>query len=127
LQSFDRQLGMILFVVLAVMLLSKLSFSTLATEFPGEMDFYRGRCGPIMLILGALDTGLLMALARRGAPTKPRLTGLWIALSAGVMGLFVMQFICAHENFLHVLIWHLVPVGLLAAGGYSLGRRLLRW
>lgn len=108
-------------------LISQVSFIGLKTEFLGEMNFYRGRCGPIILAIGVLDALLIMALARRAAPVNPSLTGAWIALSAGALGLFSMQFVCAHGNFLHMVIWHAVPVAMLAGGGAVFGKRLLKW
>jgi hypothetical protein len=127
LQTRDHLIGIVLLIITAGVLLSQLSSLPLQSEFLGEMDWYRGRCGPIMLIIGTLDTALLMVLARRAAPVRPIFTGVWIALAAGAMGLFVMQFICTYENFLHVLLWHMLPVGILITVGALSGRKLLRW
>jgi hypothetical protein len=126
-QLKDSRVGWAILALLGVMVASRVSVADIRAEFLGEMSFYRGRCGPIMLILGTLDTVLLMALARRGAPIQPRVTGLWIALASGALGLLVMQFICDHENFLHMLLWHALPMGFLMAAGAAIGQRVLRW
>ena len=127
LRSAEVRLGVGLLVLAVLGIVSRFSFGQLGAEWAGEMDFYRGRCGPIILILGGLDVALIALLARKTAPTRPWLTGAWIGLSAGSLGLFGMQFICSHENFLHLFIWHLVPVAALVAGGDVIGRRFLRW
>lgn len=103
------------------------SWRQMPAELLTEFDWYRGRCGPILLILGAFEASLGLWLAARGACTSPAATGAWVGLFAGSLGLFANQFICTHENFLHIILWHFTPVGLLAAGGAFFGKRLLKW
>ncbi len=114
-----------IFLLLLAVILFKVSpqFS----DWKGEMDFYRGRCGPLIFILGSLEGALFVILARWGAPTNPALTGAWIAAAGGALGLFVMQFVCPFENFPHLLIWHALPCLLLLGVGLKAGPRLLRW
>lgn len=127
LSSRDEKIGWAILAVMAVVLASQVSLTDLRAEFWGEMDFYRGRCGPILLIIGTLDAALAAFVARKAASTRPGLTGVWIALSAAALGLIVTQFICDHENFLHVVIWHFTPVAILVGVGVALGRRVFKW
>jgi hypothetical protein len=96
-------------------------------ELASEMDLWRGRCGFVILAVGIAAGALLMAWARRAAPTHPRFTGVWAAVCAGSLGSFAMQIVCAHDNALHLLVWHVVPVALLAGAGAWAGTRWLRW
>lgn len=98
-----------------------------AADLDREMDFYRGRCGPLLLLIGGLETVAGFWVARRAAPTRPLLTGALIGLCAGALGLFATQFICAHENFLHLVVWHFVPVVSLVGAAGLWGQRTLRW
>ncbi len=127
LQKRDLYIGGALFTAAVALLLSKMPLSGWESELQGELNFYRGRCGPMILGIALVESTLLMLLARRAAPIRPVLTGTWIALTAGTMGLFLMQFVCEHENFLHLILWHAAPVlGLSWVGAVS-AKRLLKW
>jgi hypothetical protein len=123
----DQKWGLLFLIAATVFVAAHMSIASLSSEFLGEMNFYRGRCGPILFIIGALEGALCFALATRTAPTKPRLTAFWIAISAGTLALFFLQFICDHENFLHLLLWHLTPVFVLAGVSVIAGKKALRW
>ncbi|HNF59717.1 MAG TPA: NrsF family protein [Elusimicrobiota bacterium] len=115
-------------LVLLGLALVRFSPEAARAEWVGEMSLYRGRCGFVILVIGALESGLLLFLARRGAPTRLGLTSAWIAIAAGSLGLFVTQFfVCAYENALHLLLWHFIPVFLLMTVTLPAGRRGLRW
>lgn len=96
-------------------------------ECSDEMSLWRGRCGFIIFALGLAVGTLYFRWARRAAPVHPASTGVWAALSAGSLGAFSMQLICAHDNGLHLWIWHVVPMALLAGLGAVLGEKHLRW
>jgi hypothetical protein len=99
----------------------------LPVEFHGEMNAYRGRCGALILAVGSLAGAGMFIWARRAAPTRLRLTGLWIALSSGSLGTLAMQAVCPYENPLHLWIWHVFPVIALAGLSSYLAEPLLRW
>jgi hypothetical protein len=113
--------------VLALLAFRLANSGAMNAELPGEMDLHRGRCGSIILGVGIVAGLGFFAWARQAAPTRQGLTGLWIAVSAGCLGSFAMQFVCEHDNVLHVWIWHVTPVLLLSCAGMALGRRYLRW
>ncbi len=127
LNQWEQWAGAILLAMLVVVTITKISFQDLPSEFWGEMDLFRGRCGPILLILAALECTMGLALARRAAPVRPALTGAWVAVSAGALGLLATQLICDHENFLHLVVWHGLPFGLIVGAGILAGRKLLKW
>jgi len=114
-------------IPLALLALRRLSLPGLPEEFLRELDIVRGGCGPLIFLIGLLQAGILMVLARRAAPTRLALTGGWIAASSACLGLFLMQFFCARDNFLHLFLWHFPPAAALVVLGAVLGRRLLRW
>jgi hypothetical protein len=131
--EWEEKLGLLLLLLMGGALMSKMMLLglhpdlSLKHEFLMELDFYRGRCGQMMLIIGMVGASALTFISRRNAPTKLYRTGLWVALAAGCLALTAMQFVCDHENFAHIFLWHMVPVMLLALGGAALGKKILRW
>ncbi len=113
--------------VLGISLIAREASWNLGTQMIAEMDWYRGRCGSLIMVMALTWSGFLFTWARKGAPTRPMATGGWVAFSAGCLASFAMQVVCTHENPLHEVVWHVVPVALLAVLGMSLGRRYLRW
>jgi hypothetical protein len=57
--------------VLTYVLLAQMSTSDLLNEFKGELDFYRGRCGLFIFILGVLETAFVFVLVKRAAFINP--------------------------------------------------------
>lgn len=123
----DLLIGLIFIMAAAGFVALRFSNTALPAEFLGEMDWYRGRCGPVLFIVGMIQAVFCFALARLTAPTRPVLAATWLGLSTGAIGLFVVQFICEKENFLHLAIWHLTPVVLLAGVSAIVGKKALRW
>lgn len=92
-----------------------------------ELSVRNSACGLIISTFGAVQGAGFFVLARRLAPTRPMLTGLWAAVSSGALGGFAIQTICEHESLLHIALWHLGAFSAVLALGALLGRRLLRW
>jgi hypothetical protein len=115
-------------LLLLALVLYRLTPSAFVAEFAGELTYRRGGCGVVIFSIGLLESGLLLFLARRGAPTRLGLTAAWIAVAAGGLGLFVTQFfVCYLENAFHLLLWHFAPVFLLIGILPRWGNRWLRW
>jgi hypothetical protein len=123
----EQWVGVALIVTFGVFIASKFSISSFATELGLEMNFYRGRCGPIVLVVASLQMMIGMLIARRAASTNLYRTGAWLGVSAGALALVAIQLICDHENFLHLLLWHAAPAALIVGVGSVVGRRFLRW
>ena len=85
-------------------------YSFFLSEATNELDLWRGRCGFIILGLAALHTTALVFWAKKGASSSPRHSGLFAALSAAALGCLLMQTVCNHDNSLHLIIWHFVPL-----------------
>ena len=92
-----------------------------------EMSLWRGRCGFIILALALIHTPFLFKWARNGASQSPALSGLWASLSSSALGCLLMQFVCLHENSLHLVLWHFFPLTIFCFLGQLAGRKLLRW
>jgi hypothetical protein len=123
----DRWLGLLPLFIVCGLWASQLHATGWVSELVSEMDAWRGRCGFVILGVGAASAFLMFRWARNAAPTRPRSTGVWAALSAGSLASFAMQIVCAHANALHLWVWHVVPIVLLAIAGAWLGARMLRW
>lgn len=93
----------------------------------GEMDLWRGRCGFLISGVAFLHGSLMFKWAKRGAAAHPLMTGMWIGLSAASLGCLIMQFVCAHDNTLHLLLWHFAPLLTICTLGSFVAKKMLRW
>ena len=124
---FAKRVSWALLAILFIDVMYNFSFSGLHQELVGEMSLNRGRCGPLIVVMAISWASALFYWVKQGAPTRPGATGSWIAFSAGALAALAMQFVCDHENSMHIVIWHFLPTLLLATVGLAIGRRLLRW
>ena len=76
---------------------------------------------------GSSRASSIWSLVRRAAPLRPGWTGLLATLTAASVGALGTHLVCPNGDAAHLLVWHFVPVALLAAAGIQLGRRLLHW
>lgn len=70
--------------------------------------------------------GLLAAL-RLGAPADPGRAGAVAGLCAGGIAATLYAAHCTDDSPLFVMVWYSLAIGIVTAGGYVAGRRLLRW
>ena len=84
-------------------------------------------CALDVTLLGLVPGFLIWSLVRRAAPLRPGWTGLLATLTAASVGALGTHLVCPNGDAAHLLVWHFVPVALLAAAGIQLGRRLLHW
>uniref|UniRef100_Q07Q95 DUF1109 family protein n=1 Tax=Rhodopseudomonas palustris (strain BisA53) TaxID=316055 RepID=Q07Q95_RHOP5 len=78
-----------------------------------------------LLAIGPLAC-LLLAL-RQGAPSNPGLAGAVAGLAASGIAATFYAANCADDSPLFVTTWYSIATLLVAAGGYLIGRRWLRW
>jgi hypothetical protein len=114
-----------IFVVLLVTIC--FDWAGLGGDFAAEMHADRGSCGRFMLIMGFFSTAWMMIVIRKAAPARLIETGAWAAATSGAVGAFCMSFVCPHENPMHILVWHLVPILALSVVGAIVGQRALKW
>lgn len=118
----------ILFVLMLLGYLVHYNPLGIKEEFIQEMDWYRGRCGPIIFLTSILlSTGFSYYIVKKLAPLEPLKTAFWTGLASGATSSFLMQFVCAHENLLHVLIWHVTPIALFCGVTVLIGQKVFRW
>ena len=76
----------------------------------------------------AIVPGLVLFLmVRRGAPLQTGWAGLLAVLATVAIGVLGANIICPNDRPLHMLLWHVAPLMLLAGAGAGLGKWLLRW
>ena len=80
-------------------------------------------------ILGIGLPGLLAALVllRRGATTRPALTGLSAGLACGGIATLIYALHCTEDDPLFFVTWYGGAICLLGLAGAALGARVLRW
>jgi len=84
-------------------------------------------CAQDILILAWLPSAILIIMIRRAAPIRLALNGLFILLSAGAVAALGTQFVCCDSSPMHALLWHFVPVVVIALLGWWIGKKVLRW
>ncbi len=80
-----------------------------------------------ILLIGGGPALFLFYLVRRASPTEPALTGALVLISMACIGALGTQFLCKNDRALHLMVWHFLPIAILALTGIPLGRRFLRW
>jgi hypothetical protein len=93
-------------------------------DFSNELDFYQGRCGIIILAAGTLVSVIGFSVIRRIVFAPAGEIGGSALLSSGCFASFIMQFVCAHENPLHLFIWHFMPLMLLGLAALCFEKRV---
>lgn len=68
----------------------------------------------------------LFAMVRRAAPLDQRLSSALVMVSSSTLVMLATRVLCARDDALHALTWHIGPVVLLSQCGWCFGRRWLR-
>lgn len=84
-------------------------------------------CLTYIPLMGLAPLGLILLALRRGAPTRPALTGAVTGLIAGGISAAFYASHCPDDSPLFVATWYVLAIAMLAALGALLGRWLLRW
>jgi hypothetical protein len=113
--------------LLFLIILTGINPQNMHQEFEQEMSLWRGRCGFITFFVSMIHSGFLGHWASKAAPRDAGEAGFWAALSGSAMGCLFMQFVCAHHNTLHLMLWHFMPLVVICYLGQRLGKSLLRW
>ena len=87
-------------------------------ERPGE------RCLELSLLVAAGPLLSFIAI-RRSAPAQPALNGAVMGFAAGACAWVAVELWCPVAFVPHLLLGHVLPIGVLAAGGALLGRAFL--
>ncbi len=92
-----------------------------------------GRIGPSWwciqrtLLVSLLPGVVLFAMVGRGAPLRAAWAGLLAVLATSALGVLGTNIMCANDRPVHLLIWHVGPMVLLAAAGAGIGASLFDW
>ncbi len=101
-----------------------------SSQFPHALDRWSDRAGYRCLGL-ALSMGVLPLLtslySRRGTdPSHPKTAGMAVGVSVGLGVAVLIDLWCPVAHIPHLLVGHLLPIGILALLGLAIGQKLLR-
>jgi Negative regulator of sigma F len=99
------------------------SFYGLTASWPERPGF---RCLGLSVAFGALPLAGALLSWRRAAPLTPLATGAAFGAGAGLGSVVLVDLWCPVAYLPHLLLGHVLPIGLLAGLGAILGSRLLR-
>jgi hypothetical protein len=104
--------------------LATMGAAPVVPEFLGQTAL---ACLTSITALSALPLAAGMWLMRRGAPTRPGLSGalLGLAVGAGIAAGYALH--CTEDSPLFFVLWYGLAMSIPAAVGGYLGRRVLHW
>lgn len=85
------------------------------------------KCLTSILTLAALPLVSGVALLRRGASTRPALSGAWLGMAAGAGAAAGYALSCGEDSPLFYLTWYGLAIAGATAAGAVIGARWLRW
>ncbi len=86
-----------------------------------------GACVVFVTLYALLPFAALLALARRGAPVKPRLSGLAAGLGSAGLATIAYALHCPEDALPFIAAWYPLAMAIAAGLGALAGPRLLRW
>jgi hypothetical protein len=84
-------------------------------------------CLTYIPLIGIVPLVVFIAAFRRGAPTRPALSGAVAGLLAGGIAATFYAAQCTDDSPLFVATWYPIAIGALAALGAAIGKIALRW
>lgn len=97
------------------------------TRFADASPFAVAECVGLILLIAAPALWVAIGLLRRGATTRPAVTGALAGLVVGAGAAAGYSFFCLQDNPLFYVTWYGVAVGLTVVAGAGLGALRLRW
>lgn len=84
-------------------------------------------CAAYVICLSLLPALLAIHFLRKLAPLRPRRVAGLLGLAAGSLGAMGIGLHCPSDLPMHWVLWHALPIGLIAAFTSLLAMRFLRW
>lgn len=97
-----------------------------AGEQPGRLVL-SWWCIQRTLLVGLVPGILLFTMVARGAPLRAAWAGLLALLATSALGVLGTNIMCSVDRPVHMLLWHVGPMALLAAAGAFIGASLFDW
>jgi hypothetical protein len=85
------------------------------------------KCLTYITLFSLAPLGVTLAALRRGAPTRPALTGAVAGLLSAGVGATLYALHCPDDSPLFVATWYVIASGFVAVLGAAIGARVLRW
>lgn len=111
------------FVFVLILLTTGYSFLTTSNPF-----LYLGHgflCVFEIISISILPAAILFYYIRKAAVLKRDIMGLLVLISGISFGLLGAQFTCFDNTPMHILLWHILPTGIIMVFGVWLAKRVL--
>lgn len=96
-------------------------------SFGSLMEHIKSYCFRRVVLLSIVPAAVLFILVRLGAPTKISWASVWSGMTGAAVGYFAVRVDCWYLEPFHVIFAHGLPIVLILAVSFLLGRKLLRW
>ena len=122
-------LGWFILPLIIALALVVRSLITAPTEawFAEATVFYVAECMGGILVLSLVPAWVALRVARQGASTAPRLSGLMAGLAAASGAATGYSLFCVQDNPMFFVIWYGLIISIITLVSGALGARLLRW
>lgn len=104
-----------------------IALAWLADTPPAPLPEHSYQCTLSITAMTLLPAFITFYVMRRYACTQPQLAGSVALLFAFSVGALWLRLHEVNDSVWHVIVWHYLPMLLISALGWSLGRRLLKW
>lgn len=84
-------------------------------------------CLTAIPLLSIVPLAMLLWALKRGAPTRPRLTGAICGVLSSSIAATMYALHCDDDSPLFVVVWYSLAMGIVTAVATAVGGRLLRW
>lgn len=88
---------------------------------------YAAHCSVHIILYSVIPVILMFVLLKRAAAVHKGKAGFMVAVSVTSFGYLILRFVEATDNILHLLLWHITPMLLIATISIFIGQKLLRW
>lgn len=115
-------------LMVGVLPLAALASLTGAANIPaGLIDSLGVICAAAATLSSLLTGAVLILWLRRGAPVSLQAAGWQTGVAAGGLGTAVYALGCPVDDIVHLGIYHVIPVAIMALLGAAIVPRLVRW
>lgn len=124
--SLVRWLPVTTALIVVVWGAGELVFAAVTGGTTGRVGF-AWHCIVRTVAVGLVPGIVLLTMVRGAAPLRAAWAGLLALLATSAVGVLGTNMICPNDRPMHLLLWHVLPMLLIAAAGVALGRWLFQW
>ncbi|MFT6077745.1 MAG: hypothetical protein ACJATU_000955 [Rickettsiales bacterium] len=121
------KLPYVFFLLLASLLIFQIFIPDSSPELIYPEIPHKMICSACITFLSFIPAILIFIILKKGATIRPLQAGLFSVLASSSLGCLILRLSEANDSLSHILIWHYIPMVVLALIGTLIGKLLLKW